>query len=79
MVLVVFAVLAIVGQVLNIFMCLALDRIFSPMVGGTAFVLGYMLVFAAAWLLSVRITERWLGQTAGEQHPHRHTLQSSAR
>jgi uncharacterized membrane protein required for colicin V production len=79
MVLVVFAVLAIIGQVLNVFVCLALDRIFSPIFGGTAFVLGYMLVFAAAWLLAVRITERWLGQTAGEQRPRQQTLQTSAR
>ena len=62
MVLVVFAVLAIIGQVLNVFLCLALDRIFSPAVGGTAFVLGYMLVFAGAWLLSVQIVERWLAR-----------------
>ena len=79
MVLVVFAILAVIGQVLNVFLCLALDRIFSPAVGGTAFVLGYMLVFAAAWLLSVRIAERWLAQTAGEQRPHRPVLQTDAR
>jgi hypothetical protein len=87
MVLVVFAVLAIIGQVLNVFLCLALDQIFSPAVGGTAFVLGYMLVFAGAWLLSVFIVERWLGQAAGEQRPQQHVeqrprqnvLQTSAR
>jgi protein-S-isoprenylcysteine O-methyltransferase Ste14 len=81
MVLVVFAILAVIGQVLNVFVCLALDRIFSPAVGGTVFVLGYMLVFAAAWLLSVWIAERWLGQrqTAGEQRPQRQVLQTSAR
>ncbi len=86
MVLVVFAILAVIGQVLNVFVCLELDRIFSPAVGGTVFVLGYMLVFAAAWLLSVWIAERWLGQrqTAGEQRPHeqrpqRQVLQTSAR
>lgn len=87
MVLVVFAVLAVIGQVLNVFLCLALDQIFSPMVGGMAFVLGYMLVFAGAWLLSVFIVERWLGQTAGEQRPQQHVeqrprqrvLQTSAR
>ena len=85
MVLVVFAVLAIIGQVLNVF--IALDQIFSPAVGGTAFVLGYMLVFAGAWLLSVFIVERWLGQAAGEQRPQQHVeqrprqnvLQTSAR
>jgi hypothetical protein len=79
MVLVVFAILAVIGQVLNVFLCLALDWIFSPVIGGTAFVLGYMLVFAAAWLLSVRIAERWLGQTAGEQRPQGQVLQSGAR
>ena len=80
MVLVVFAVLAIIGQVLNVLLCLALDQIFSPIVGGTAFVFLYMLVFVAAWLLSVRITERWTGQQPTERekaHPAR--LQTSAR
>jgi hypothetical protein len=79
MVLVVFAILAAIGQVLNVFLCLALDQIFSPAVGGTAFVLFYMLVFAAAWILSVWIVERWLGQAAGEQRPQRQVLQTSAR
>jgi hypothetical protein len=82
MVLVVFAITAVIGQVLNVFLCLALDRIFSPMVGGTVFVLGYMLVFAAAWLVSVWIAERWLGQgqPAEERRPRAQppVLQTSA-
>jgi ABC-type transport system involved in multi-copper enzyme maturation permease subunit len=57
MILIVFAVLAIIGQVLNVFVCLALDNIFSPTVGALSFVLLYMLVFAGAWLLAVRIVE----------------------
>jgi hypothetical protein len=64
MVLVVFAVLAIIGQVLNVFLCLALDQIFSPAIGALGFVLLYILVFAGAWLLSIRIVERWQGQPA---------------
>jgi hypothetical protein len=59
MVLVVFAILAVIGQVLNVFLCLALDNIFSPAVGALSFVLLYMLVFAGAWLIAVRIAERW--------------------
>jgi hypothetical protein len=84
MILVVFAILAIIGQVLNVFLCLALDQIFSPIVGGTAFVFLYMLVFVAAWLLSVRIVERQEGQAregqaAERQHIRQPTLQTSAR
>lgn len=79
MVLVVFAILAIIGQVLNVLLCLALDQIFSPAVGGTAFVFLYMLVFAAAWLLSVRIAERREGQAAEQQQARQPRLQTSAR
>ncbi len=79
MVLVVFAVLAAIGQVLNVLLCLALDQIFSPIVGGTAFVFLYMLVFAAAWLLSVRIVERREGKTAERPQVHQPRLQTSAR
>ena len=66
MVLVVFAAIAVVGQILNVLLCLALDRIFSPMVGALAFVSLYMLVFAAAWLLTLRIMERNQSQTEAE-------------
>jgi len=79
MVLAVFAVLAIIGQVLNVLLCLALDQIFSPMIGGLAFVFLYMLVFAAAWLIAVRIAERWERQAAERQPAHPATLQTSAR
>ena len=79
MVLVVFAVLAIIGQALNVLLCLALDQIFSPIVGGTAFVFLYLLVFAAAWLLSVRIVERWERPAAEPQQAARPKLQTSAR
>jgi uncharacterized membrane protein len=78
MVLAVFAVLAIIGQVLNVFLCLA-HQIFSPMVGGLAFVFLYMLVFAAAWLIAVRIAARWERQAAERQPAHPATLQTSAR
>jgi hypothetical protein len=79
MVLVVFAVLAIVGQVLNVFLCLALDQIFSPLIGGLAFVGLYLLVFAGAWLLSVRIAERWERQAEERQRIRQPDLQTSAR
>ena len=58
MALVVFAVFAVIGQVLNVMFCLALDKIFSPTVGGLAFVLLYMLVFAGAWLLTLKAVDR---------------------
>lgn len=61
MVLIVFAILAIVGQMLNVVLCLALDQIFNPTVGALSFVMIYMLVFAGAWLLAVRIVERRQG------------------
>ena len=67
MVLVVFAILAVIGQVLNVFLCLALDNIFSPAVGALSFVLLYMLVFAGAWLIAVRIAERWEPHTEPAQ------------
>jgi hypothetical protein len=79
MVLVVFAILAIIGQVLNVIFCLALDQIFSPIVGGTAFVGLYMLVFVGAWLLAVRIAERWEKQPAEREQEHPQRLQTSAR
>jgi hypothetical protein len=58
MALIVFAVFAVIGQFLNVLFCLALDRIFSPTVGGLAFVLLYMLVFAGAWLLTLKVVDR---------------------
>jgi hypothetical protein len=79
MVLVVFAVLAIIGQVLNVIACLALDQIFSPIVGGTAFVGLYMLVFVGAWLLAVWIAERWEGKAAQREQAQPQRLQTSAR
>ena len=57
MILVVFGTLVIVGQALNILLCLALDQIFSPIVGGLAFVGLYILVFVGAWMLSLRFFE----------------------
>jgi hypothetical protein len=57
MILIVFVVVAVIGQAINVAICLALDEIFSPTVGALAFVLFYMLVFAAAWVISLRIVE----------------------
>ena len=59
MVLVVFALLAVVGQAVNVFFCMMLDNLISPTVGVLSFVLLYLLVFAGAWLLAVRIVEGW--------------------
>ena len=57
MILVVFGIAVLVGQALNIALCLALDQIFSPVVGALAFVVLYILVFVGAWILSLRIVE----------------------
>ena len=78
MVLVVFAVIAIIGQALNVMLCLALDTLFSPMVGALCFVLFYMLVFAGSWLLSVRIVEGWQ-RRAPERETWKPSLQARAR
>ena len=58
MALILFAAFAIIGQILNVFVCLAIDRIFSPMVGALAFVILYMFVFAAAWIITLWVLER---------------------
>ena len=78
MVLVVFAVIAIVGQALNVMLCLALDNLFSPTVGALSFVALYMLVFAGSWLLSVRIVEGWQ-RRAPERESWKPSLQARAR
>jgi hypothetical protein len=43
MILIVFGIVVIIGQALNIALCLALDQIFSPMVGALAFVFLYIV------------------------------------
>ena len=89
MVLIVFAILAVIGQAINVFVCLALDNIFSPTVGALTFVVMYMLVFAAAWQLAVRIAERWQPSDAPGQdratpprrpnkHPNKHAIAAIA-
>jgi len=57
MILVVFVVIAVIGQILNVALCLALDNIFSPTVGALSFVLLYMGVFAIAWMIALRIVD----------------------
>ena len=79
MALVVFAVIAVVGQFLNVMLCLALDKIFSPTVGGLAFVLLYMLVFVGAWLLTLRIVDREGTATTPSPERARPLLQRTAR
>ena len=59
MILIVFAVVALVGQVLNVLFCLAVETLISSgTVGGLLFVALYLFVFAGAWKLSVYIVER---------------------
>ena len=71
MILAVFVVLSVIGQALNIALCLALDKIFSPTIGAFAFVLLYMGVFAIAWMIAVRIVEgRQRKQIAQSAQPH---------
>jgi len=57
MILVVFVVIAVIGQILNVALCLVLDNIFSPTVGALSFVLLYMGVFAIAWMIALRIVD----------------------
>jgi hypothetical protein len=58
MALIVFVTFAAIGQLLNVLLCLALDKIFSPTVGALSFVVLYMLVFAGAWMLTLRVVDR---------------------
>lgn len=68
MVLVVFMALAVVGQLMNIVFCLALDHLINPTVSVLTFVPLYMAVFAGAWLLAVRIVERRESQPRALPH-----------
>jgi hypothetical protein len=71
MILAVFVVLAVIGQALNVALCLALDKIFSPGIGALAFVLLYMGVFAIAWMIALRIVEgRQRKQITQSAQPH---------
>ena len=64
MILIVFAVVARAGQVLNVLFCLAVESLISSeAVGGLLFVALYLFVFAGAWKLSVYIVERMQGPT----------------
>ena len=53
-----FRVFAIVGQIFNVMLCLAIDRIVSPTAGALTFVALYMLVFVVAWQLALLIFDR---------------------
>src|SRR4051794_36758183 len=71
MILVVFVVTAVIGQVLNVALCLALDNIFSPTIGALAFVLLYMGVFAISWMIALWIVEgRQRKQAPQSTEPH---------
>lgn len=58
MALVGFLALVLIGQFLNVMLCLALDKIFSPTVGGLAFVVLYFLVFGFAYHLALLFFDR---------------------
>ena len=62
-----FAVFAVIGQFLNVLLCLALDQIFSPTVGALAFVALYMVVFAAAYKLALFFFDREEPQLAANR------------
>jgi len=53
-----FVVFAIIGQFINIMICLAIDQLVSPMAGALTFVALYMLVFAGAWILALMVFDR---------------------
>jgi hypothetical protein len=44
--------------VLNVLICLAVDRVFSPMVGALTFVGLYVVVFYVAWRLALFLFDR---------------------
>ena len=58
MILIVFSIFVVIGQLLNVAICLAIDQIVSPIAGALAFVAIYMLVFAGAWILTLFLMER---------------------
>lgn len=58
MALLAFVVFAIIGQALNVALCLVLDQIFSQTVGALAFVVLYMFVFVAAYRLALFFFDR---------------------
>ena len=57
-----FLVFAAIGQVLNVLICLAIDRIFSPMTGALTFVGLYLVVFFLAWRLALYLFDREEGR-----------------
>jgi hypothetical protein len=65
MALVAFAVFVLIGQFLNVMLCLVLDKIFSQTVGALAFDVLYFLVFGAAYHLALRFFDRDEQRTAG--------------
>lgn len=78
MVLAVFVVIAVIGQALNIALCLALDKIFSPTIGALAFVLLWMGVFAISWIIALKIVEgRQRKQAPQSQIPHSQVPQNA--
>jgi hypothetical protein len=67
MALVAFVIFTLIGQVLNVLLCLALDKIFSPTVGGLTFVVLYILVFGVAYKLALFFFDREEPQPANKR------------
>jgi len=53
-----FLAFTVVGQIINVLLCLAFDRIFSPTIGALAFVALYILVFVAAYQITLFLFDR---------------------
>jgi hypothetical protein len=64
MVLLAFVGFTLMGQLLNVFLCLWLDVLFSPTVGSLTFVVLYALVFVAAYKLALFFFDREEPQAA---------------
>ena len=58
MILVAFFAFAVIGQILNVLACLAIDQLVSPAVGVLAFVVLYIGVFWIAWRLALLIFDK---------------------
>jgi hypothetical protein len=58
MAIVAFLVFVLIGQALNVFLSLAIDRIYSPAIGVLTFVVLYALVFVVAYKLALLLFDR---------------------
>jgi hypothetical protein len=67
MALVAFLVFTLIGQILNVFLSLAIDKIYSPAVGVLTFVVLYALVFVVAYKLALFLFDREQPQTGSKR------------